>query len=213
MTGKATGSATQPAPTMHLEQFAGARVALRSLAGAITLFALVFPLAAHAVAPASVPTAASPIATAPLPPAPLPVDEAFAATASLTDGNISVRFDVLPGHYLFRDRFEFRRDDGGAQLIDAFAQLPAAAGKTKKDPSFGDVKVFEQPLTLNAGHTARAKTQLVVTFQGCSTIAGVCYPPVRRTFALTQGLRNASPNEVEKPGLSDRFKKRVSSAP
>jgi thiol:disulfide interchange protein len=142
-----------------------------------------------------------------LAPAPLPVDEAFAATASLSKGNIVMTFNVLPGHYLFRDRFEFQRDGGAVQAVDAFVQAASAAGKKKKDPSFGDVLVFDQPVSLNAGHGARAKSTLVVTYQGCSEIAGVCYPPTRRTFALTQGAQAVVANEITGSGVAKFLKK------
>jgi thioredoxin:protein disulfide reductase len=141
------------------------------------------------------------------PPAPLPVDEAFAATASMDKGHISVTFDVLPGHYLYRDRFEFRRDGETNHTVNSFKQASNASGKKKKDPSFGEVLVFEQPVTLVAGHTARAKSTLVVTYQGCSEIAGVCYPPTQRTFALSNGAQSVAATEVASSGLSKFLKK------
>jgi thiol:disulfide interchange protein len=45
-------------------------------------------------------------ATPSQPPAPLPVDEAFPVRVNLDAGKITAKFDVLPGHYLYRDRFE-----------------------------------------------------------------------------------------------------------
>jgi thiol:disulfide interchange protein len=149
----------------------------------------------------------SPLISSAQPPAPLPVDEAFAATASMNKGHISVTFDVLPGHYLFRDRFEFQRDGESAKTVDSFKQASNAAGKKKKDPSFGDVFVYEQPISLVAGHTARAKSTLVVTYQGCSEIAGVCYPPTRRTFTLSNGAKAVAATEVASSGVSKFLKK------
>ncbi len=147
------------------------------------------------------------------PPAPLPVDEAFVATASMHDGRVLLKFDVLAGHYLFRDRFEFQRGDEKPALIDAFKQDANAAGKTKDDPSFGRVKVFDRPVTIVAGHakSGHGKTQLTVVYQGCSEVAGVCYPPTKRTFTLASGAKDVLPNELAKPGLSSLFKKQVSS--
>jgi thiol:disulfide interchange protein len=200
MTGISLMSAAHLPATLRLEQFVSRAVALLSAALVVWLWAL----PGFAATPATTPATPNP------PPAPLPVDDAFMAAASFENGDIVVRFDVLPGHYLFRDRFEFQRDGEAVKLIDAFKQNASVVGKTKKDPTFGDVKVFEQSVSLNAGHTARAKTQLVVTFQGCSEVAGVCYPPTRRTFALTNGARGVSASEVEKPGLSKLFKKQVS---
>jgi thioredoxin:protein disulfide reductase len=147
------------------------------------------------------------------PPAPLPVDDAFVATASMHDGRVLLKFDVLAGHYLFRDRFEFQRGDEKPVLIDAFKQDASAAGRTKDDPSFGRVKVFDRPVTIVAANAqpGRGKTQLTVIYQGCSEVAGVCYPPTNRTFTLTHGAKDVAPNELAKPGLSSFFKKQVSS--
>jgi thiol:disulfide interchange protein len=144
-------------------------------------------------------------------PAPLPVDTAFPLSASFAKGEVTVAFQTLPGHYLYRNRMEFELD-GKRFELDAFKSNVAAKGKIKNDPSFGAVAVFEQPVTLVAGRTgANSKSaQLVVTYQGCSELASVCYPPTRRTFALTAGASDVFPQESPKPGLLDRFKKQVS---
>jgi thiol:disulfide interchange protein len=146
-----------------------------------------------------------------VPPAPLPVDTAFALLASVEKGKIVLRVDVLPGHYVYRDRFEFARDGEKPYALDKFRQTSDAAAKLKSDPYFGDVKVFDTPVTLAVGHTTRAKTKLTVTYQGCSEISGVCYPPTRRTFELSADAMNVSALETAKPsGLGALFKKNVS---
>jgi thiol:disulfide interchange protein len=145
------------------------------------------------------------------PPAPLPVDTAFPLLASFEKGKISLRVDVLPGHYLYRDRFEFSRDAEKPYPLDKFKQSADAAGKTKNDPHFGAVAVFEAPVMLNVGQTTRPKTKIVVTYQGCSELAGVCYPPVKRSFELSAGDANVAAIETAKPsGLGALFKKNVS---
>jgi thioredoxin:protein disulfide reductase len=146
------------------------------------------------------------------PPAPLPVDDAFIATATVRDGQVLLKFDVLSGHYLFRDRFEFQRGSDKPVTVDAFKQDAGAVGKTKDDPSFGRVKVFDRPVSLIAAKDipSAGKTQLTVIFQGCSEVAGVCYPPTKRTFTLASNSRDVAPNELAKPGLSSMFKKQVS---
>lgn len=137
------------------------------------------------------------------PPAPLPVDEAFPVTATLAAGKIIVKFDVLPGHYLYRDRFEILADGraSGALLLPK--------GKVKNDPHFGQVQVYEQPVTLSAATRLGAGT-VKVTYQGCSEIAGVCYPPTQRTFALAAGVRDVRPNEAPPVSLGNLFRKQVS---
>jgi thioredoxin:protein disulfide reductase len=183
--------------------------AVAALFATVTNFVAFSPLAfAQSSQSSSAPKSPSAVSST-QPPAPLPVDEAFAATASMNKGNLVVTFNVLPGHYLFRDRFEFQRDGETIRKVDSYKQSPDAAGKKKNDPSFGDVWVYEQPISLVAGHTARAKSTLVVTYQGCSEIAGVCYPPTRRTFALTNGAQAVAANEVSSSALSKIFKRSV----
>lgn len=138
------------------------------------------------------------------PPAPLPVDEAFPVTATLAAGKITVKFDVLPGHYLYRDRFEVQANGQAAGAL----KLPK--GKIKNDPHFGRVEVYEQPLTLSVATKLAGTATVKVTFQGCSEIAGVCYPPAQRTFALTAGAQDVRPNEVPAISLGNQFRKQVS---
>lgn len=138
------------------------------------------------------------------PPAPLPVDEAFPVTASIAAGKITVKFDVLPGHYLYRDRFEVLANGQPAGALT----LPK--GKIKNDPNFGRVEVYEQPLTVSAATKLAGPATVKVTFQGCSEVAGVCYPPTQRTFALSSGAKDVRPNEAPPISLGNQFKKQVS---
>ena len=138
------------------------------------------------------------------PPAPLPVDEAFSAVASMESGKLVVKFDVLPGHYLYRDRFELQAN---GQPVTAIT-LPK--GKTKNDPTFGRVEVYEQPMVLSAATRVTGAATVKVTFQGCSEVAGVCYPPTQRTFALTPGAKEVRPNEAAPLSLGAQFRKQVS---
>jgi thiol:disulfide interchange protein len=167
------------------------------------LIAVFSPLVAAAAGAQSKPLIATP-------PAPLPVDEAFPLSASFERGNIVLSVDVLPGHYLYQDRFEFNRDGEGVYSLNKFKQTADAKAKTKNDPHFGAVKVFESPVTLTVGHTARAKTKLTVIYQGCSELAGVCYPPTKRSFELTTGDTRVTPSDAVKPGLGALTKKNVS---
>lgn len=143
-------------------------------------------------------------ATTAQPPAPLPVDTAFTALAALEPGKIVVKFDVLPGHYLYRDRFEVQAN---GQSITPIA-LPK--GKLKLDPSFGRVEVYEQPFALSVVTRQARDTELKLTFQGCSEVAGVCYPPVTRTFVLVPGAKDVRAKEIVPTSLKQQFKSQVS---
>ena len=149
-------------------------------------------------------TSAATSAVAAQPPAPLPVDAAFATMATLESGKIVVKFDVLPGHYLYRDRFEVQAN---GQVLSAI-KLPK--GKVKTDPNFGRVEVYEQPFALSAATKLTGDAELKLVFQGCSEVAGVCYPPTTRTFALVAGAKAVSAKEIASVNLKQQFKPQVS---
>jgi thiol:disulfide interchange protein DsbD len=156
------------------------------------------------------------VAFAAAPPEPLSVDAAFPLTASFVNQVVSVRLDVQPGHYLYADRFEVKQD--GAPGVELQRQL-RAGGKPKQDPNFGLVKVYtqavtaqEKPKKVKKGEAASSKsqTQLEIVFQGCSEVAGICYPPARRVITLASGATDVKPQDAEAPGLKSLFKKQVS---
>ena len=143
---------------------------------------------------------------------PLPVDEAFPVTASFVDGKLALQVGVTPGHYLYRDRFEFRVDskDVGSAVSAKLAKLAKEKGKVKNDPTFGKTTVFERPFSLELIPVTTTKTVLELVFQGCSEVAGICYPPAKRVFALTAGAKNLPPRELQPASLKNLFKPKVS---
>jgi thioredoxin:protein disulfide reductase len=140
------------------------------------------------------------------PPAPLPVDEAFPALASERDGVLTVRFDVLPGHYLFGNKFEAFHDKKSVTVTPI---LPKK-GVLKDDPNFGKTEVFTAPVTLRVAASATDEVKFSVRYQGCSEIAGVCYPPTTRSFVVRRDHKNVAAVEAQKPGLGALFRKQVS---
>lgn len=138
------------------------------------------------------------------PPAPLSVDAAFPVVAAFESGKFVVKFDVLPGHYLYKDRFEIQAN---GQPIEKIA-LPA--GKIKVDPNFGRVAVYEQPMSLSAATALTENAELTLVFQGCSAVAGVCYPPTKRTFTLAAGAKDVRAKELAAVSLKNQFKPLVS---
>ena len=167
-----------------------AKRAQRVVAGMVTVVAL-----------ASVSADAAEVAP---PPAPLAVDAAFATVASFEAGKFVVRFDVLPGHYLYRDRFEMQVNG------QAVAKIDSPPGKIKLDPTFGRVEVYEQPLSVTAATKLKEAAELKLVFQGCSAVAGVCYPPTTRSFSLLPGAVGVRPKEVTAVSLKSQFKPQVS---
>lgn len=195
-----------------LEESAGTQF-LRAVAARATRLALA--LIAGSVLAAGVqaqaPSASSKPAAA-VPPPPLPVDVAFPMTAALEKnaaGNLVLKIDMQPGHYIYLDRFEFQRDGEAVYGLDKKKQ-PGTKPVQKKDPQFGDVWVYDAPVSLKVGHTKAKQANLVVMYQGCSELAGVCYPPTKRSFAIKEAGVEVAAAEVVKPGLGAQFKKQVS---
>jgi len=133
-------------------------------------------------APAAKPRAASQI-TPGASDEPLPVDQAFTMNARFDKPNeLTVGWQIAPGHYLYRDRFTFRVD-GKIEL--GRASLPK--GKPHRDESFGDVEVFydyvEAKLPFARASPAAIDVVLTAGFQGCRE-GSICYPPGEQTMAL-----------------------------
>jgi thiol:disulfide interchange protein DsbD len=110
-------------------------------------------------------------------------DIAFRTRATLIKPDlIELRYDTAPGYYLYRDRLAYVLEPATATLGKPL--LPA--GKVKHDEFFGNSVIYRHR-TLVRIPVSAAKDQpltLVADLQGCADI-GVCYPPVRRTFALS----------------------------
>ncbi len=141
---------------------------------------------------------------------PLPFDEAFPVTASFVNGKLALQVGVTPGHYLYRDRFEFRVDgkDIGAAVTPKLARLSQA--KVKNDPTFGKTTVFDKSFSLDLVPASGAKAELELVFQGCSEVAGICYPPAKRLFTLAAGAKNSPPKGLQPASLKSLFKPQVS---
>jgi len=104
-------------------------------------------------------------------------DKAFRFAARLKDaGSIEVRYEIAPGYYMYRDKFQFALAPAGAKL--GAAQLPA--GKKHRDEFFGEVETFRGSLSIvlpfELADSSVPAMQLTVVSQGCADI-GVCYVP------------------------------------
>lgn len=117
----------------------------------------------------------------------LPPDQAFKmALGPATANTVQIKFLSAPGYYLYADRFSFEVEGGEVRVLGV--QLPP--GATKYESIFSrDVTYFRglMVVTLNLSGPP-VPFKLAVRAQGCAD-AGVCYPPVGRTF--TVGRRNS----------------------
>ena len=131
----------------------------------------------------------------------LDVDEAFKLSTETTANSLIARFQVAEGHYLYRDKIHILTDDADVQA--GALQLPA--GDAKDDPIFNTTLfVFHRDFktTLPFRYTGNGDKEVVfkIKYQGCSEIAGICYPPQTKT--ITARLLAASANSAIDPALA-----------
>ncbi|HEV7163961.1 MAG TPA: protein-disulfide reductase DsbD [Gammaproteobacteria bacterium] len=110
---------------------------------------------------------------------PLPPDQVYKLTATAAPGTITVHWDILPGYYLYRDKFRFISHITGIKL--GAAQFPA--GETKTDPFFGKQEIYHKEVTATLPYTGVGKLDLEIVYQGCAEI-GFCYPPQHKDVNL-----------------------------
>ncbi|MEK8048536.1 protein-disulfide reductase DsbD [Ideonella margarita] len=96
------------------------------------------------------------------------------------DKAVRLRFDIAPGYYLYRDKFQF------AAVAGTLGEPALPKGKVKFDANFQkEVETYRDSLEVVLPVTqAGAKIDLDVTLQGCAD-AGLCYPPLSRTLVVS----------------------------
>ena len=126
-------------------------------------------------------------------------EKAFRFSARLLDANrVEIRFQIAPGYYMYRDKFEFSAEP--AYLPFNTSQLPP--GKIKKDEFFGEMQVYRGDMRFvlplaGTGDTV-SSLRLKAVSQGCADI-GVCSPPQAQTAEI--GLASLAP-ATSGPGVS-----------
>ncbi|TDJ15682.1 MAG: hypothetical protein E2O65_11840, partial [Gammaproteobacteria bacterium] len=111
---------------------------------------------------------------------------AYVLTTEARDADTLVaRFDIADGYYLYRDKFNFTVSDASGVVLGS-TQLPD--GKIKDDAYFGRMEVYyhgvEAVLLMQRATTGAVPLTLEVGYQGCAD-AGLCYPPMTKSVALT----------------------------
>lgn len=111
----------------------------------------------------------------------LPADEAFAFSHSMVDGKLQLNWNVASGYHLYRDKIKVSVETGSADLMPL--ELPPSV--LSKDPVFGEVNVYKGTATayLSAANIAD-NTTIDLSYQGCSSESGVCYPPEHKKITL-----------------------------
>jgi len=117
----------------------------------------------------------------------LPADQAFSlnSTAMGANGDITARWAIADGYYMYRERLKFRLKDAPAGVSLGQPKLPA--GEMKDDEALGKtVEVYHHGLEAKipvVGAHAGQTLALELTYQGCAE-AGLCYPPITKTVSL-----------------------------
>jgi thiol:disulfide interchange protein DsbD len=134
-------------------------------------------------------------------------DKAFRFMARLKDErSIEVSYQIAPGYYLYRDKFQFTLAPADAK--PGAARFPP--GRKHKDEFFGEVETYRGNLTVlvpfETGGAAPAALTLTVTSQGCADV-GVCYVPHQQKAELqlagfSPGAARAGAAPVEPVGAS-----------
>ena len=104
-------------------------------------------------------------------------DKAFRFAARLKDArSIEVTYQIAPGYYMYRDRFQFSLAPAGVK--SGAPQLPP--GKKHRDEFFGEVETYRGGLSIllpfELDDARLPAIQLTAVSQGCADI-GVCYVP------------------------------------
>lgn len=109
----------------------------------------------------------------------VPADKAFAFDFQQRDRQLTLRWQVKPGYYLYRQQIKLVPHN--TRLSDF--TLPA--GEWHEDEFFGKSEIYKKPLTVALSLlTAGQDASLQVTWQGCAE-AGFCYPPETQTIPLS----------------------------
>ncbi|CAK0777869.1 Thiol:disulfide interchange protein DsbD [Gammaproteobacteria bacterium] len=112
---------------------------------------------------------------------PLAPEVAFPYSLEVLDAtHLLARWETVPGHYLYRDKIQFR-------ILESFVSLGSAVfpkGESKQEEDLGLVEVYRNPLEVTIPLSRFADKAVTVTvetkFQGC--VEGrLCYPPISRS--------------------------------
>jgi thiol:disulfide interchange protein DsbD len=115
----------------------------------------------------------------------LPPEEAFSLSAWVEGDALVAEYQIAPGYYMYRERFDFQIESSDAPARFDVAMIPD--GKIKEDEFFGKMETYRDSvkikLPLLFDGTAASRLQVKITSQGCADI-GVCYPPLKQALAV-----------------------------
>ncbi len=112
-------------------------------------------------------------------------EQAFPVEAQADDpDNVTIRWRIAEGYYLYRTKFRFTTSTPGVTLGEPV--MPA--GKIKNDEFFGKVEIYrsgiEVKLPLRERPSEAFELKLQTRSQGCAD-AGLCYPPHTQNLSVS----------------------------
>ena len=115
----------------------------------------------------------------------LPPEEAFSLSAWVEGDTLVAEYQIAPGYYMYRERFDFQVESSDTPTRFDVAVIPA--GKVKEDEFFGKMETYRDSVKISLpllfDGPAASKLQVKMTSQGCADI-GVCYPPLKQALAV-----------------------------
>ncbi len=113
----------------------------------------------------------------------LPSEEAYAFSVEVTAEGLEAKWTIADGYYMYRDKLSFSLADATGTPIEIKYDFPPS--KTKADPAFGDVEVYEKHVGFSIPVSSDTQeVMLTVKGQGCNEPIGVCYPPITHKIPL-----------------------------
>jgi thiol:disulfide interchange protein DsbD len=116
-------------------------------------------------------------------------DVAFRFDADVAQDAVTLRWQIAPNHYLYKDKFSFQLKEGSAATLGEYT-LPA--GEEKNDEFFGRIFVFHDGMEVTIPVQRSGDATLLVSYQGCAELTGICYPPIRKEISLAPGAAAVS---------------------
>ena len=118
-------------------------------------------------------------------------DVAFKLELSAKDAsNLTAKFSIEPGYYLYRERIKFVLAPGSAASIGN-VELPQ--GDIKNDPNFGKMEVYHHDFVANISlNNPTSDVKVSARYQGCSE-KGLCYAPQTKDFDISlKNIKNTA---------------------
>lgn len=111
--------------------------------------------------------------------------QAFRPTAQYIDAKtVEVRYDIAPGHYLYRSKFAFAAE--GQKIKLGKSVFPR--GEIVQDEFFGKAEIYRDRLLIRLPVSVASGLVLNITSQGCAENR-LCYPPTTQKVEVKPALK------------------------